>query len=174
MEIKESSLVSESGYYTISNGSDEGAVVVYCNMDKLSSCPFLEQTLSGIMKDVDSLITHIDGPLMSSCSEVKEKCPQDHCQKGFMNLLLTWTMWSLFTVHLRTAPIAMSLVHWVKVASWNISESGSSFPSGLQLFLNGKVSACGIQVGRPASCQSFPLFSSPVPYTQVCGTMSGY
>ena len=60
MEIKESSPVSPSGYYTISNGSGESGVVVYCNMDDLSSCPALEQTLSGIKKDVDSLFTHID------------------------------------------------------------------------------------------------------------------
>ena len=47
MEIKESSPVSPSGYYTISNGSG-GSVVVYCNMDELYSCPSLEQSLKGL------------------------------------------------------------------------------------------------------------------------------
>ena len=63
---------------------------------------------------------------------------------------------------------------WVKLASWNIAESDSSCPSGLQLFVNGTVSACGIQVGASPTCQPLPLFSSPVPYTQVCGRMRGY
>ena len=63
---------------------------------------------------------------------------------------------------------------WVKLASWNISEPGSSCPGGLQLFVNGTVSACGIQEKTPPSCRSLPLFSSSVPYTQVCGRTRGY
>ena len=43
MEIKQSSPVSPSGYYTISNGSGESGVVVYCNMDDLSPCPALNK-----------------------------------------------------------------------------------------------------------------------------------
>ena len=63
---------------------------------------------------------------------------------------------------------------WVKLASWNISEAGSSCPSGLQLFVNEMDSACGIQNATSPTCQSLPLFSSPVSYTQVCGRMRGY
>ena len=90
MEIKESSPVSPSGHYTISDGSSsDSAVVVYCNMDDLSSFPALEQTLSGFKKDVELLFSRIDSPLASvciasSCLEVKERCPQ--CESGMYEI----------------------------------------------------------------------------------------
>ena len=58
MEIKESSPVSPSGYYTISNGSG-GFVVVYCNMDELYSCPSLEQTLKGFSNNLSWISSNI-------------------------------------------------------------------------------------------------------------------
>ena len=54
---------------------------------------------------------------------------------------------------------------WVKLASWNISEAGSSCPCGLQLFVNGTISSHGIQEGTSPTYQSLPPFSSPVSYT---------
>ena len=54
MEIKESSPVSPSGYYTISNGS-ESSVVVYCNMYELYFCPSLEKTLKGFSDNLVSV-----------------------------------------------------------------------------------------------------------------------
>ena len=172
MEIKESSPVSPSGYYTISNGSSESAVVVYCNMDDLSSCPALEQTLSGIKKDVDSLFTLINSPLISSCLDVKERCPQ--CKSGVYEIGTDSKNMSFIYCALENSTYCNVTGPWVKLASWNLSESGSSCPSGLQLFVNGTVSACGIQEGVSSVCPSLPLFSSPVSYTQVCGRMRGY
>ena len=81
MEIKEISPDSPSGYYTISSGTTGSAAVVYCNMNGLYSCQALEQVPSGIREDVDSLCTC---PLLRSCSEVKEKCPQ--CTEGIYKL----------------------------------------------------------------------------------------
>ena len=264
MEIKESSPVSPSGYYTISSGSGESDVVVYCNMDDLSSCPSLEQTLSGIKKDVDSLFTHIDSlaqeqtlseikedvdslfthsdslaleqtlseikgdvdsvftqfdslaqedtlseikedvdslfthsdslaleqtlseiqedvdslfthidsPLVSSCLDVKERCPE--CESGVYEIGTDANNVNFVYCALENSTYCSVTGPWVKLASWNISETGSSCPSGLELFVNGTVSACGIQEGTPASCLSLPLFSSPVQYTQVCGRVRGY
>ena len=63
MEIKESSPVNPSGYYTISNGSG-GNLVVCCNMDELYSCPSLEQTLnefSNALTGVSDIVTRISG-----------------------------------------------------------------------------------------------------------------
>ena len=203
MEIKENSPVSLSGYYTISNESGESGVVVYCNMDNLYSCPALEQTLSGIMKnvdtlftqddslaleqtlsgikdDVDSLFTHIDntsaslcldGPLASSCLDVKKRCPQ--FGSGVYEIS-TGTNNSNFVYCTFESTYCDVTGPWVKLTSWDIAESGTSCPNGLQLFVNGTVSACGLPDGTPVSCQSFPLLSSPVQYTQVCGRMIGY
>ena len=168
IETKESSPVSPSVYYTISNGS---GVVVYCNMDDLSSCSTLEQTLSGIKKDVDFLFTHIDSLLVSSCSEVKEKCP--YCKKGVYEIAPAPNTAKFVYCVFENSLYCNVTGPWVKLASWNISEAGSSCPSGLQLFVNGTVSACGIKEGTSA-CKSLPLLSSPVPYTQVCGRMRGY
>ena len=66
MEIKESSLVSPSGYYTISNGSG-GSVVVYCNMDELYSCPSLEQTLKGFSNTLAA---------KNACEKVSTSCQE--------------------------------------------------------------------------------------------------
>ena len=179
METKESSPVSPSGYYTISNGNS--VVVVFCNMDDLSSCQALEQTLSGIKKDVDSLFTHIDSisggscihsSLVRSCLDVKERCPQ--CKNGVYGIGTVSNSVKFVYCELENSTYCNVTGPWVKLASWNISEPGSSCPSGLQLFVNGTVSACGIQEGTFLTCQSLPLFSSPVPYTQVCGRMRGY
>ena len=178
MEIKESSPVIPSGYYTISNGS---GVVAYCNMDDLSSCPALEQTLSGIKKDVDSLFTHIDNisvslcidsSLVSSCLDVKQRCPQ--CKNGVYEIGTDSNNVKFAYCALENSTYCNVTGPWVKLASWNISEAGSFCPSGLQLFADGTVSSCGIQNETSPSCQSLPLFSSPVPYTQVCGRMRGY
>ena len=180
VEVKESSPVIPSGYYTISKGSGESGVVVYCNIDDLSSCPALEQTLSGIRKDVESLFTQIDntsvssctgGPFVSSSSAVQKKCPD--CKNGFYenapdqnNAKFVYCIFENSTYCNVTGP-------WVKLASWSISEAGSSCSGGLQLFVNGTVSP-GIQKGTAPTCQSLPLFSPPVPYTQACGRMRGY
>ena len=181
MEIKESSPVSPSGYYTISNGSGESGVVVYCDMDDLFSCPALEQTLSRIKEDVDSLFTHIDNislsscidglSLVSSCLGVKERCPQ--CKSGVYEIGTHPKNVTFVYCALENSTYCNVTGPWVKLASWNISESGSSCPNGLQLFVNGTVSACGIQEGTSGG-HSLPFLSSPVQYTQVCGRMMGY
>ena len=70
-EIKESSPVSPSGYYTISNGNG-GSAVVCCNMDELNSCPSLEQTLqelsSGFTKFTDTLTAALNTPVRHTCT----------------------------------------------------------------------------------------------------------
>ena len=108
---------------------------------------------------------------MSSCSEVKEKCP--YCKSGVYEIAPDLNNVKFVYCAFENSTYCNVTGPWVKLASWNISEAGSSCPSGLQLFVNGTVSACGIQEGTSA-CQSLPLFSSPVPYTQVCGRMRGY
>ena len=95
MEIKESSPVSPSGYYTISNGSSESGVVVYCNMDDLSSCPALEQTLSGIKKDMDSFFTHINSLALEQMLNGIKKM-WTHC-----SLIMTAWPWNSHSVELR-------------------------------------------------------------------------
>ena len=174
MEIKERSSLSPSGYYTISNGTSGNAAVVYCNMDDLYSCPALEQTLSGIRKDVDSLFAHIDSPLLSSsCSEVKERCPQ--CKSGVYEIVLDPNNVNFVYCTLENSTYCNVTGPWTKLASWDIAELGSNCSSELQLFVNGTVYACGIPEGSIShGCLSLPRFLSPVPYTMVCGKMRGY
>ena len=71
MEIKESSPVSASGYYTINNGS-VGSVVVYCNMDGLYSCSSLEQTLNGFSNTLVEVSNTL--PTNSSCERIPISC----------------------------------------------------------------------------------------------------
>ena len=149
---------------------------LFTNNDSLA----LEQTLNEIKEDVDSLFTHIDsssvsscigGPLASSCLDLKERCP--HCKSGVYEIAPNSNNVNFVDCAFENTYCNIT-GPWVKLASWNISETGSSCPSGLQLFVNETVSACGIQEGASPTCQSLPLFSSPVPYTQVCGRMRGY
>ena len=121
MEIKESSPVSQSGYYTISSGSGGSGVVVYCNMDDLSSCPALEQAFSGMMKDVDSLFTRIDSPIPSSCSEVKAKCPD--CKSGVYEIAPDHNNVKYVYCVFENSTYCNVPGPWVKLASWNISQS---------------------------------------------------
>ena len=95
MEIKESSPVSPSGYYTISNGSG-GSMVVYCNMDELYSCPSLEQTLKGFSNNlgvISSDVINVSNSVASnnacnkiatSCQEVWDKCRE--CTSGYYKI----------------------------------------------------------------------------------------
>ena len=177
MEIKENSPASPSGYYTISNGTSGNAAVVYCNMDDLYSCPALEQTLSGIMKDINSLSVDVNSPLFASCSEVKERCP--HCESGIYEIVVDPNNVKFIYCALKdstNATFCDITGHWTKLASWEISTMGPSCPSGLQLFVEDQVYACGIPEGgvSPAGCLSLHLLSSTDPYTMVCGKMVGY
>ena len=171
MEIKEASPSSPSGYYTISNGTNGNIVVVYCNMNNLYSCPALEQTLRGIRNDVDLLFMDINSPLFSSCSEVKERCPQ--CTSGVYEIARDSNNVSFVYCVLENSTYCNVTGPWTKLASWNLSEPGLSCPSGFQIYFNQTVSACGLLNGS-SGCQSLPFFFSPVPYTMVCGRMTGY
>ena len=109
---------------------------------------------------------------MSSCSEVKERCP--YCKNGVYEIAPDLNNVNFVYRAFENSTYCNVTGPGVKLASWNISEGGLFCPSGLQLFVNGTVSAFGIQERAASTCQSLPLFSSPVPYTQVCGRMRGY
>ena len=94
---------------------------------------------------------------------MKEKCP--HCESGAYEIFLGVDNVKFVYCKFEISTYCNVAGPWVKLASWNISEAGSSCPSGLQLFVNGTVSACGIQEGSSPGCRLLPLFSSPVTYT---------
>ena len=130
-------------------------------------------TLHGDKEELSSqsVSSCVDGPLVSSCLDMKERCRQ---YKSGVYEIGTNANNVNFIYCAFENTYCNVIGPWVKLASWTISECGSSFPSGLQQFVNGTVPTCGIQEGTSSSCQSLPLSSSPVTYTQVCGKMRGY
>ena len=181
MEIKESSPVSPSGYYTISNGSGS-SVVVYCNMDELYSCPFLEQTLkefSNSLAGVSNSLAGVSNSLVTnsaceristSCQEVWDKCP--NCTSGYYKILAAdLTEKYVYCSFEKCGTVGP----WTRVAYLNMSESSSVCPSGTQKFVNGSAIACGIQEPGSSSgaCASI-TFSTAGNYLEICGQMAGY
>ena len=121
---------------------------------------------------MDSLFTDINSPLPNSCSEVKERCPQ--CKSGVYQIALDPNNVSFVYCTLENSTYCNITGPWTKLTSWKLSTIDLRCPSGLQLFVNETVYACGIPEGSSSGCHSLPLFSSPVPYTMVCGKMKGY
>ena len=191
-EIKESSPVSPSGYYTISNGNG-GSVVVYCNMDQLYSCPSLEQTLKGFsstlsgftntvtgvsstMTEVASTVTGISNSLEAnsasekiptSCQEVWDSCP--NCTSGNYKIFVADLIEKYVYCEERwDIPGA-----WRRVAYLNMSDSSSVCPSGTQKFEQGSAIACGIQEPNGPKCAQIST-SITNSYSQICGRVAGY
>ena len=167
MEIKASSPVSPSGYYTISNGNG-GSVVVYCNMDQLYSCPSLEQALKGFsstlsgftntvtgvsstVTEVASTVTGISSTLEANsaseniptfCKEVLDNCV--NCTSGYYKIfvadLIKKYVYCDFDEERCGIPGP-----WNRVTYFNISDSSSVCPSGTQEFVQGSAVSGGLQ-----------------------------
>ena len=167
-EIKESSPVTPSGYYTISNGS-MGSVVDYCNMDELYSCPMisLEQTLKGFSNILSANSAY--ERTSTSCQELRDKCSE--CTSGYYKILaedLTEKyVYCSFEEKCGTAG------PWTRVAYLNMSDCSSACPNGSQQFVNGSTIACGIQEPSDPGCVSI---SAPTAhsYSHICGQVAGY
>ena len=173
LEIKESSPVSPSGYYTISNGSG-GSVVVYCNMDELYSCPSLEQTLkrfSSNLADISSTLATNSAfeRIATSCKEVRDKCPE--CSSGYYKILVAdLTEKYVYCAYEERCATAGP---WTRVAHLNMSDSNSVCPNGTQKFVNGSAIACGIQEPSDAMCVSI-TYSIAHCYSEICGQVAGH
>ena len=61
LEVKNGSPESPSGYYTLMNDTSGVSSIVYCDMDNLNTCPALEQTLTGLMNNYQSLTNYVSG-----------------------------------------------------------------------------------------------------------------
>ena len=187
MEIKQSSPVSPSGYYTISNGSG-GSVVVYCNMDELYSCPSLEQTLKGFsstLREVSNDVTHISSNLTgvsqsvaakeayikvaTSCQDVQNRCPE--CTSGLYTILAGGiTEEYVYCTFEERCGIPGP---WTRVSYLDVSDSSSVCSSGTQKFVQASATACGIQEYSAPTCVQISM-SAADSYSQICGRVTGY
>ena len=182
MELKESSPVSPSGYYTISNGN-EGSIVVYCNMDELYSCPSLEQTLNGFSNNlagISSKIVDVSNnvassnacnKLATSCQEVWNKCHE--CTSGYYKL--QGADLTIKTVYCDFRDKCDTSGPWTRVAYLNMSDNSSVCPPGTQKFVSGSDIACGTQEPGSLSGTCVSITASVTShYSQICGQVAGY
>ena len=203
MEIKESSPVSPSGYYTISNGSG-GSVVVYCNMDELYSCPSLEQTLKGLsstllgftntVTGVSSTVTDVASTVMgmssnltkiSNTQETSSTCTIETLPMSCQQVQnkcpdCTNRPYKILAVDLTEKYVYCSFEEkcgtaglWTRVAYLNMSDSSSVCPSGTKKIVNGSAIACGIEDPNGSKCVSVTAAVTHS-YSQICGQVVGY
>ena len=126
-----------------------------------------EKTFAPSSSDEEVLLQPIEGYYPSSCQSVKIKHPLS--KSGTYTLYNSEGQRRNVFCHF---DLCNTPGHWTQVAFLNMSNSTQTCPSGLTLYSQKGVRACG-RTGSQANCHSmkFPIIS---PFQQVCGRIIGY
>ena len=187
LEVKESSSGSPSGYYTLSDGT-VNTNIVYCNMDKLYSCPSLEQTLKGLQLSLDQNTNAITSQLESSqefsssfstaindtvndvlhlTQQLINLHPPASCQEALDKTTNLITVINFEDLCNTTGP-------WTRVAFLNMSDPTGMCSCPFALYESNGVKACGRPHPLTYSCHSVTFPVTQTSYSQVCGRITGY
>uniref|UniRef100_A0A1X7TSD4 GON domain-containing protein n=1 Tax=Amphimedon queenslandica TaxID=400682 RepID=A0A1X7TSD4_AMPQE len=143
---------------------------VYENVQLMSSCACSQKVNSDLIQSLksctDAIITTSSCMTFSSCAEIKSNKPGS--VSGNYQLQINNKS---VTVYCHMGALCGIDGGWARLGKLDMTQSSSTCPSSLQLITQSNTRIC---TKNKVGCESIPLPSQGLKYSQVCGRVRGY